>query len=263
MNCPVSNAPLLEIRGLCKSFKRRGRTTIALRGVDLAIERGETLALAGASGSGKTTLARCIMRLIEADTGAIKFNGIDLTALRGAPLRVLRRRIQMVFQDPMAAFNPRATVARIIEDPLRVQRLEPSAERSAAVRRLLARVSVPADIADRRPHELSGGQRQRVAIARAIASRPDLIVLDEPVSSLDVSVRAQILNLLMDLQDETGVAYLFISHDLAVVRAVARRVAVMDAGRIVESGEPSQVLAAPREQATRALVRAVPRLMTV
>ena len=190
VNCLMDKAPLLEIRGVCKSFKRRGRATIALQGVDLAIGRGETLALAGASGSGKTTLARCILRLIEPDKGAIKFDDIDLTALRGAPLRVLRQRIQMVFQDPMAAFNPRATVARIIEDPLRVQSLGPSAERRAAVRRLLARVSLPADIADRRPHEVSGGQRQRVAIARAIATRPDLIVLDEPVSSLDVSVGA-------------------------------------------------------------------------
>jgi peptide/nickel transport system ATP-binding protein len=168
----------------------------------------------------------------------------------------------MVFQDPMAAFNPRATVARIIEDPLRVHDLAPPAQRPAAVRDLLARVSLPAEIAERRPHEISGGQRQRVAIARAIATRPDLIVLDEPVSSLDVSIRAQILNLLMDIQDETGVSYLFISHDLAVVRAVARRVAVMDAGRIVESGEPSEVFAAPLAPATRAMVQAVPRLRT-
>ena len=228
-----------------------------------SVGRGETLALAGASGSGKTTLARCIVRLIEPDAGTIQFAGTDLTGLSAGGLRAIRPRVQMVFQDPLAAFNPRATVARIVEDPLRVHDLVPPAKRSAVVRDLLARVSLPVDIADRRPHELSGGQRQRVAIARAIATRPDLIVLDEPVSALDVSVRAQILNLLMDLQDETGVAYLLISHDLAVVRAVARRVAVMDAGRIVESGEPSQVLAAPQARATLALVQAVPRLRTV
>jgi peptide/nickel transport system ATP-binding protein len=254
---------LLEVSDLRKSFTRRGRTTIALRGVHLAIGHRETLALAGASGSGKTTLARCILRLIDPDTGGLRFNGIDLAALRGAQLRTVRPRIQMVFQDPMAAFNPRATIARIVEDPLRVHDLVPRAERRAAVRDLLARVSLSVDIADRRPHEISGGQRQRVAIARAIATRPDLIVLDEPVSSLDVSVRAQILNLLMDLQAETGVAYLLISHDLAVVRAVARRVAVMDAGRIVESGEASQVLAAPQAPATLAMVQAVARLRTV
>ncbi len=259
----MDRPPLLEVSGICKSFTHHGRATIALQGVDLAIGRGETLALAGASGSGKTTLARCILRLIEPNSGNLRFDGIDLTALRGARLRAVRPRVQMVFQNPMAAFNPRATIARIVEDPLRVHDLVPRAKRWAAVCDLLARVSLPADIAGRRPHEISGGQRQRVAIARAIATRPDLIVLDEPVSSLDVSVRAQILNLLMDLQDEAGIAYLFISHDLAVVRAVARRVAVMDAGRIVESGEPSRVLAVPQAQATLAMVQAVPRLRTV
>ncbi len=256
----MDESPLLEVSALSKTFARRGHRIAALQGIDLSISRGETLALAGASGSGKTTLARCLLRLIEPDSGTVRFDGIDLTALRGAKLRAMRPRIQMVFQDPMAAFNPRATIARIIEDPLRVHDLVSSTKRAAAVRDLLARVSLPIDVADRRPHELSGGQRQRVAIARAIASRPDLIVLDEPVSSLDVSIRAQILNLLMDLQQETGVAYLFISHDLAVVRAVARRVAVMEAGRIAESGEPSAVFSAPRSNATRALVQSVPQL---
>jgi peptide/nickel transport system ATP-binding protein len=259
----MDRAPLLEVSDLRKTFTRRGRATTALQGADLAIGHGETLALAGASGSGKTTLARCILRLIEPDSGVLRFDGIELAALHGTPLRKVRRRIQMVFQDPMAAFNPRSTIGRIIEDPLRVNDLVPRGERPAAVRHLLARVSLPADIVDRRPHEISGGQRQRVAIARAIATRPDLIVLDEPVSSLDVSVRAQILNLLMDLQDETGVAYLLISHDIAVVRAVARRVAVMDAGRIVESGESARVLAAPQAKATLAMVQAVPRLKIV
>jgi peptide/nickel transport system ATP-binding protein len=256
----MDQSSLLHVSGLSKTFVRRGHRTMALHGIDLAIARGETLALAGASGSGKTTLARCVLRLIEPDSGSIRFDHIELTALRGARLRSIRPRIQMVFQDPMAAFNPRATVARLIEDPLRIHALVPAAKRPAAVRDLLARVSLPADLAERRPHELSGGQRQRVALARAIASRPALIVLDEPVSSLDVSIRAQILNLLMDLQEETGVAYLLISHDLAVVRAVARRVAVIESGRIVESGEPSVMFSAPESNATRALVEAVPQL---
>jgi peptide/nickel transport system ATP-binding protein len=260
MPCTVDRAPLLEVAGLRKTYARGGGPMIALDGIDLSIGRGETLALAGASGSGKTTLARCILRLIEPDAGTIRFDSTDLLALRGGALRAIRPRLQMVFQDPLAAFNPRATVARLIEDPLRLHRIVPRSARRAAVLDLLARVHLPADIAGRRPHEISGGQRQRVAIARAIATRPDLIVLDEPVSALDVSVRAQILNLLMDLQDETGVAYLLISHDLAVVHAVARRVAIMEAGRIVESGATDAVFTAPEAAATRTLLRAAPRL---
>ena len=233
----------------------------ALDGVDLAIRRGETMGLAGASGSGKTTLARIVMRLIEPDAGAIRFDGADLLGLRGRGLRALRPRLQMVFQEPMAAFNPRATVARILEDPLRIHRLVPRRERRAASRELLDRVGLSAELIDRRPHELSGGQRQRVAIARAIATAPDLILLDEPVSALDVSVRAQLLNLLMDLQAETGVAYLLISHDLTVIRAVCDCVAVMDRGRIVEIGGPDAVFQRPKAAATRILVEAVPRFM--
>ncbi|QJP16238.1 ABC transporter ATP-binding protein [Starkeya sp. ORNL1] len=260
MRCAVDRPALLEVAGLRKAYARGGVATVALDGIDLGIARGETLALAGASGSGKTTLARCILRLAEPDAGTIRFDGADLLALRGGALRAVRPRLQMVFQDPLAAFNPRATVARLIEDPLRLHRIVPRGARRAAVLDLLARVHLPADIAGRRPHEISGGQRQRVAIARAIATRPDLIVLDEPVSALDVSVRAQILNLLMDLQDQSGVAYLLISHDLAVVHAVARRVAIMEAGRIVESGATDAVFAAPEAAATRTLLRAAPRL---
>lgn len=257
----MTEAALLEISGLRRTFRSSGRTTVALDGVDLAIRRGETLGIAGASGSGKTTLARIVLRLLEPDSGAINFAGVDLLALRGAALRRHRRRLQMVFQEPMAAFNPRATVRRILQDPLRIHGLAPRRERHDAVRQLLARVGLSAELIDRHPHEISGGQRQRVAIARAIATRPDLIVLDEPVSALDVSVRAQILNLLLDLQAETGVAYLFISHDLAVIRAVCHRIAVLDRGRIVESGEPDAVLRHPSAPATRELVAAVPRLM--
>jgi peptide/nickel transport system ATP-binding protein len=252
----MPKSPLLEVSGLRKAYGR----TVALDGVDLAVARGETLALAGASGSGKTTLARCLLRLIEPDAGAIRLDGVDLLALRGARLRARRRAIQMVFQDPLAAFNPRATVARTLADPLAVHGLVPRAGRRAAVRALLERVQLSASLLDRRPHQLSGGQLQRVAIARAIATRPALIVLDEPTSALDVSVRAQILNLLADLQAQTGASYLLISHDLAVVRAVAGRVAVLDGGRIVESGAPDAVFRAPRAAATQALVAAVLRL---
>jgi peptide/nickel transport system ATP-binding protein len=166
----------------------------------------------------------------------------------------------MVFQDPMASLNPRATVERIVSDPLRIHGMVPRAERPAAVAELLKRVRLSPELAPRRPHELSGGQRQRVAIARAIATEPELIVLDEPVSSLDVSVRAQILNLLLDLKEASGVAYLFVSHDLAVVRAMADRLAIMAEGRIVETGPPEEVLRAPRSEAARALVAAAPRL---
>jgi peptide/nickel transport system ATP-binding protein len=255
----MDRTPLLEVSGICKSFTHRGRATIALQGVDLAIGRGETLALAGASGSGKTTLARCILRLIEPDSGNLRFDGIDLSALRGARLRAVRPRVQMVFQNPMAAFNPRATIARIVEDPLRVHDLVPRAKRWAAVCDLLARVSLPADIAGRRPHEISGGQRQRVAIARAIATRPDLIVLDEPVSALDVSIQAQVLNLLQDLQDEYGMSYVFISHDLAVVRHMADEVLVMKDGEIVEAADADEIYAHPRHPYTRQLLSSVPR----
>jgi peptide/nickel transport system ATP-binding protein len=249
-------SPLLEATGICKAF----RGAVALAGVDLEVFPGETLGLAGASGSGKTTLARCILRLIETDAGRIRFAGIDITGLRGERLRQIRPRMQMVFQDSMAAFNPRATVARIVGDPLRIHALGPRSERQDAIVELLARVGLPPEMADRRPHEISGGQRQRVAIARAIATRPDLIVLDEPVSSLDVSVRARILNLLMRLQEESGISYLFVSHDLAVVRAVADRVAIMADGQIVEHGKPDDVFRMPQAEATRALLAAVPRL---
>ena len=252
--------PLLEVRGLHKRFARAGHEVAALDGVDLAIAPGSTLALAGASGCGKSTLARCIMRLIAPDAGTIRFAGTDLLALRDARLRALRPRFQMVFQDPSTAFNPRATVLRALSDPLRVHNLAPPSAWRARALELLDMVRLPAALIDRRPHELSGGQRQRVAIARALATNPQLVVLDEPVSALDVSVRNAVLNLLQDLQDRTGVAYLLISHDLAVVRAIARTVAIMEAGRIAEHGPVAEIFAHPRSETTRRLLAAVPRL---
>ncbi len=251
---------LLEVRGLHKRFARAGREVAAVDGVDLAIAAGSTVALAGASGCGKSTLARCVMRLIAPDAGTIRFAGTDLLALGGARLRALRPRFQMVFQDPSTAFNPRATVLRALSDPLRVHGLAPPAQWRARALELLDMVRLPASLIDRRPHELSGGQRQRVAIARALATNPDLVVLDEPVSALDVSVRNAVLNLLMDVQDRTGVAYLLISHDLAVVRAIAGTVAIMEAGRIVEHGSVTEVFAHPGTVTTSRLLAAVPRL---
>jgi peptide/nickel transport system ATP-binding protein len=248
--------PLLSVTGLTKAYGGAP----ALRGVDLAVGRGETLALVGGSGSGKTTLARIVTRLVEPDAGSITFDGTDVLALRREDLRRWRARLQMVFQDPLAALNPLATVRRLLTDPLRIHAIVPPGEYDRAVAQLLERVGLSTDLLRRHPHEISGGQRQRVNIARALASRPSLVVLDEPVSSLDVSVRARILDLLREIQRDLGLAYLFISHDLAVVRAVAHRVAVLDGGVIVEQADAADLFAAPRHATTRALIDAVPRL---
>ncbi|MEK1889858.1 MAG: ATP-binding cassette domain-containing protein [Phyllobacterium sp.] len=252
-------APILEVKNLSKRFGDRGRA--GLFDINFSVAPGETLAIAGASGSGKTTLARLIMRLSDPDAGSIHLAGQDITDLHGERLRRRRNRFQMVFQNPLAAFNPRATVRSILEDPLRLHRLANPREYVGRITAALERVGLSANLIDRLPHALSGGQRQRVAIARAIMTKPDLIVLDEPVSALDVSVRARILNLLLDLKDETGVAFVFISHDLAVVRAFAERLIVLDDGRIAESGETETVLKAPKTTTTHALIEAVPRLI--
>lgn len=251
---------LLVAEGLSKRYAA-GRGVTALDGVSLHLSPGETLGLAGASGSGKSTLARVLTRLAEPDTGSIRFAGEDWLALSGAPLRRRRARMQMVFQDVLGAFNPRATVASALEDPLRIHAVVPKGERAREVAALLDRVGLPAAYAGRSIREVSGGERQRIAIARAIATHPALIVLDEAVSALDVSVREKILELLVTLQEERGIAYLFVSHDLSVLAAVAHRIAVMEAGRIVETGPTARVIADPQSPAARALVRAVPRLV--
>lgn len=250
---------LLTATGLVKHYRTGGGIVTAVDGVDLSVRAGETLALVGESGSGKTTLAKLLLRLVEPDAGRIEFEGRDLLALRGRALDRIRPRIQMVFQDPLAALNPRARVGRLLEDPLRIHAVVPARGRAEAVARLLGKVGLGPHLAARYPHELSGGQRQRVNIARALATGPRLLVLDEPVSALDVSVRAQILNLLGDLQAADGIAYLLITHDLGVVRAVADRVAVMFGGRIVETGPSESVWRQPAHPYTRALVAAVPR----
>ena len=252
---------LLVADNLSKRFSYGGRTVAALNDVSLSLATGETLGLAGASGSGKSTLARILTRLLPADGGSVRFAGEDWLGLSGADLRHRRARMQMVFQDVAGAFNPRATVAAALDDPLRIDAVAPKAERPREIAALLERVGVPAAYAGRAVRDLSGGQRQRVAIARAIATRPALIVLDEAVSALDVSVRERILMLLATLQEERGIAYLFVSHDLAVLRALSHRIAVMEGGRIVECGPAGRVIAGPQSPAARALIRAVPRLL--
>ncbi|WP_421916189.1 ATP-binding cassette domain-containing protein [Mesorhizobium sp.] len=250
----------LTVSNLAKRYRRGGKTLAAVDDVTFHIEPGETLALAGPSGSGKSTIARLVLRLIEPDAGRIEFEGDDLLALNGAALRVRRARLQMVFQDPLAALNPRATVARVLDDPLRIHGIASRSDRPHRIAALLERVGLSSALAGRAIHEISGGQRQRVAIARAIATKPSLIVLDEAVSALDVSVRGQILQLLLDLQREESLAYLFISHDLGVIRAVSHRVVILDAGKIVESGDARAVIDAPQSAVGKALVAAAPRL---
>ncbi|MET3792406.1 ABC transporter ATP-binding protein [Aquamicrobium terrae] len=254
------STPLLAVRGLSKTYRSGGREVKGLDDVSLSVAAGETLGLVGPSGSGKSTLARVVMRLIEPDEGTVDFTGQNLTALNGKALRAIRKRIQMVFQDPSAAFNPRATVADALTDPLRIHGLASRTERPRRVAELLESVGLPENLAARPVHAISGGQRQRVAIARALATEPELIVLDEAVSALDVTVRGQILDLLVSLQRERGLAYLFVSHDLAVVRAVSHRIAIMDHGRIVEAGPAATVVADPQSETGRALVAAIPRL---
>ena len=251
---------VLAVANLAKRYRRGGKPFAAVDDVSFEIGPAETLALAGPSGSGKSTIARLVLRLIEPDAGRIAFEGADFLSLSGAALRVKRARLQMVFQDPLAAFNPRATVSRVLDDPLRIHGIASRAERPRRIAALLERVGLDAGLATRAIHEISGGQRQRVAIARAIATKPSIIVLDEAVSALDVSVRGQILELLLDLQRQERIAYLFISHDLGVIRAIAHRVVILDAGRVAESGDARAVIGNPQSAIGKALVAAMPRL---
>jgi len=242
---------ILEARDLAKDYG----PVRALRGVSLALERGETLGIVGESGCGKSTLARLLVRLEEPTRGRIEFDGVDLTALHGRRLRERRRRIQMVFQDPYASLDPRQTVGGAIAEVLRVHDLARGAGRVAE---LLGMVGLAAGHADRYPHELSGGQRQRVSVARSLAAEPVVLILDEPVSALDVSVRAEVMNLLVRLRDELGLSYVFISHDLSMVRHLSDRIAVMYLGRVVELGPWDAVLDVPLHPYTGALRDAMP-----
>lgn len=255
-----SSTPLLRVRGLTKRFEGRRRvgSHLAVDNVDFEIARGETLGLVGESGSGKSTTALCVLQLLKPTEGSVEFLGRELTKLPRGELRRTRRHVQMVFQDPYASLDPRMNVGEAVAEPLRIHGVGTRAERREQVARLLDLVGLRANLAERYPHEFSGGQRQRVAIARAIALNPQLIVCDEPVTALDVSIQAQILNLLKDLQDQLGLSYLFIAHDLGVIRAVSDRVAVMQQGRIVETGQADEVLEHPGHPYTQALLAAVP-----
>jgi oligopeptide transport system ATP-binding protein len=257
---------LLEVEGLSKHFpitegivfRKEVATVKALDGLSLTVRRGETLGIVGESGCGKSTLARVITNLIRPTSGSVRFDGADVSGLSGQSLRAFRRQVTMIFQDPFASLNPRKRVGFIVAEPLEVHRIGTEAERKRRVQELLEVVGLNAEHYNRFPHEFSGGQRQRIGIARALVAGPRLIVCDEPVSALDVSVQAQILNLLHDLQQEFGLTYVFIAHDLSVVRHIADRVAVMYLGKVVELADSRELYAAPRHPYTGALLSAVP-----
>jgi oligopeptide/dipeptide ABC transporter ATP-binding protein len=249
---------LLELRGLAVHYATARGTLRAVDGVEFDIARGETVGLVGESGCGKSTLGKALLGLAPVTAGAVRFDGVDLTALGARARAPFRRRMQMIFQDPFGSLNPRHTIGAILDAPLKVHGLGDRAARRARVAALIAQVGLPPDAVARYPHEFSGGQRQRIGIARALALEPDLIVCDEPVSALDLSIQAQILNLLVDLKRDLGLAYLFISHDLGVVRYFADRVLVMYLGRIVESAPAATLWRRPMHPYTRALIAAVP-----
>ncbi len=265
MTPDTDRPPLLEVRKLKKYFAGRRAlfdasafTVRAVDGVDLEIYRGETLSLVGESGCGKTTLGRMVLRLEVPTEGQVLYDGRDIGSLRGRDLMALRRQVQMIFQDPYSSLNPRKSVARMIGEPLEIHRFGNAAERFSRVLDLMEQVGLTREQMGRYPHEFSGGQRQRIGIARALALQPKLIVADEPVSALDVSVQAQILNLMMDLQRDYDLTYLFISHDLGVVRHVSDRIAVMYLGKIVELASNRDLFEMPRHPYTRALLAAIP-----
>ncbi|HPU43568.1 MAG: ABC transporter ATP-binding protein [Dictyoglomaceae bacterium] len=251
---------LLEVKNLKKSFPVRGKMLKAVDNVSFSINPGETIGLVGESGSGKSTLGRSILRLIEPDDGEIIFDGVDLRKLKGEELRQKRRFMQIIFQDPLASLNPMMTVGQNIEDPLIIHNIGTKEERNRAVMELMDIVGLGRDVIDAFPHEFSGGQQQRVGIARALALNPKFIVADEPVSSLDVSIQAQIISLLYELKRRFKLSYLFISHDLAVVRYLSDKVAVMYLGAIVELAPKEELYGSPLHPYTRALLASVPKM---
>ncbi|HEU5063493.1 MAG TPA: ATP-binding cassette domain-containing protein [Solirubrobacterales bacterium] len=258
--------PLLEVTDLVKHFPIKRGTLIerevdqvrAVDGISFRIEAGETLGLVGESGSGKSTACRAVLQLLAPTSGSVKFEGREIAGLGRRQMRPLRRQMQMIFQDPYASLNPRKRVGQIVGDPLKVQKVASGAELRRQVQELLERVGLSSEHYNRFPHEFSGGQRQRIGIARALALKPKLVICDEPVSALDVSIQAQIVNLLDDLQDEFGLAYLFVAHDIGVVRHISDRIAVMHHGKIVEQGSADEVCERPKDEYTKKLLAAVP-----
>ena len=260
MHSPLAQAaPISQAAGVSVRYSRAGQQVHALTEIDLDIQQGETVAIIGESGCGKSTLGRVLLLLQEPSAGAVRFRGEDLTGLSRGVLRRRRQAMQMIFQDPFASLNPRMTIGETLAEPLVVHRLASWRGAREPVAAILQRVGLDPDVARRYPHEFSGGQRQRIAIARAVIGKPALVVADEPLSALDISVQGQILDLFASLQEALGLTYVFISHDLPVVRHVAGRVAVMLGGRIVEQGEPEPMFLSPAHPYTRALLDAVPR----
>jgi oligopeptide transport system ATP-binding protein len=260
------SGPLLEVSDLVKHFPIKRGTLIqrevdqvrAVDGISFEVRQGETLGLVGESGSGKSTACRAVLQLLEPTSGSVKFEGREIAGLGWRQMRPLRREMQMIFQDPYASLNPRKRIGQIVGDPLKRQGLAKGTELRHRVQELLERVGLSPEHYNRFPHEFSGGQRQRIGIARAIALKPKLVICDEPVSALDVSIQAQIVNLLDDLQDEFGLAYLFVAHDIGVVRHISDRIAVMHDGKIVEQGSADQVCENPQDDYTKKLLAAVP-----
>ncbi|MBK9294253.1 MAG: dipeptide ABC transporter ATP-binding protein [Oligoflexia bacterium] len=260
------STPFIEVKNLSKHFPIKGgffsrqiASVKAVSDVSLKIQKGETLGLVGESGCGKSTLGRCIIRLIDVSAGQILLEGKDITQTKGEELRALRRKMQIIFQDPYSSLNPRMTVGKIIEEPLIIHKIGNSAnDRRNRVKELIETVGLRKESIDRYPHEFSGGQRQRIGIARSLAVEPELIVCDEPVSALDVSIQAQVINLLMDLQQKLGLTYLFIAHDLKVVEHISNRVAVMYLGKVVELADADELYKNPRHPYTQALLSAIP-----
>ncbi|HVD38428.1 MAG TPA: ATP-binding cassette domain-containing protein [Solirubrobacterales bacterium] len=261
-----TGAPLLEVTDLVKHFPIKRGILVdrevdqvrAVDGVSFEVRRGETLGLVGESGSGKSTVCRAVLQLIEPTSGSVRFEGQEIAGLGRRQMRPLRRQMQMIFQDPYASLNPRKRVGQIVGDPLKRQGVASGSELRRQVQELLERVGLSSEHYNRFPHEFSGGQRQRIGIARALSLKPKLVICDEPVSALDVSIQAQIVNLLDDLQDEFGLAYLFVAHDIGIVRHISDRIAVMNEGKLVEQGTADQVCETPKDEYTKKLLAAVP-----